>query len=104
MVYSSASAVQAVHAAISTLMLCLPPYHHYLARRPQPFLLDLALSAVAPTSVILRLNVCTILYKRAVTLNHLEITASEECSYLLWEIFCMGKCDPSALETVGTLS
>lgn len=78
MVYSSASAVQAVHAAVYTLMLCLPPYHHHLARNLQPFLLDLALGAVVPASVIVRLNVCATLYKRSVTLNHLGITASEK--------------------------
>lgn len=83
MAYSSAFAVQAVRAAIYTLMLCLPPYHHHLARSLQPFLLDLALGAVVPASVIVRLNVCTVLYKRSVTLNHLEITASKERSYLL---------------------
>lgn len=83
MVYSSASAAVAVHAAICTLMLRLPPHHHHLATSLQPFLLNLALGAVVPASVILRLNVCTILYKWSVTLNQLDITASEECSYLL---------------------
>lgn len=104
MVHSSASAVQAVHADIFTLRLGLPAYHHHLAKKTQPSLLDLALSAVAPASVVLRLIVFPILYKRAVTLNHLEIMASEECSYVLWEIFCIDKCDLSVLETVGTLS
>lgn len=83
MVDSNDSAVPAVPTAFPTLMLCLPPYHCHLARRLQPFHLDLALSAVAPVFVILQLNICIILYRRAVTLNNLEITASKECSYLL---------------------
>lgn len=103
-VYSNVSAVQAVHPAISILLLFLPPYHHQLPRRLQHFLLDLALSAFTSASVILMLNVCTALCKRAIILDHLEIPANEECSYLLWEIFCMGKCDPSALEAADTLS
>lgn len=95
--------MQAVHTAISVLLLFLPPYHQQLPRRLQPFLLDLALSALTYASVILILNICSVLHKRAITLDHLEIPANEECSYLLWEIFCMGKCDPRALETAGTL-
>lgn len=101
---SNVPAEQAVHTAISILLLFLPPYHHQLPRRLQPFLLDLALSALTSASVILLLNVCTVLHKRAITLDHLEITANEECSYLSWEIFCMDKCGPSTLVTVGILS
>lgn len=92
MLYSSASAVLAVHAAISTFILCLPLYHCHLARRP--FLLDLAF---APASVILRLYVCTILYKSAEALNHWETAASEKFMYSLEGMFCTGRCDPGAL-------
>lgn len=102
-VYSNISAVQALHFAIFILQLFLPPYHHQLSRRLQPFFLDLVLSALTSASVILMLNICTALHKRAVTLDW-EIPANEECSYILWEIFFMGKYGPHALETVGTLS
>lgn len=57
----------------------------------QPFLLDLAFSALTSASVIWMLNVYTILHKRALTLDHLEIPANEQCSYLLWDNILHGQ-------------